>query len=184
MGIEPERASPLVTSGRGTGLGTRLLSGLAAPMTLRSTSAADTCRMPQDRPGCQVPPRTGPPKAVPLLLRNSRTTVPRGGPASRGEARRVPPLSGAASGGLRAPEESPAKRSLDRGRPSRRLLAGLRAAFGPLRAGSAPALRQAVFATRACFFIPAPLVFRFRNDGRHGDAATCPVNGDEGQVSG
>ena len=62
MGIEPEKASPLVTNGRGTELGTRLLSGLAAPLMLRSTSAADTCRMPQDRPECQVPPRTGPPR--------------------------------------------------------------------------------------------------------------------------
>jgi len=81
MGIEPEKASPLVTNGRGTELGTRLLSGLAAPLRLRSTSAADTCRMPQDRPECQVPPRTGPPRgsfAFEELAQNGvrRETVP------------------------------------------------------------------------------------------------------------
>src|SRR3982750_4282249 len=53
MGIEPETLSPLVTNERDTGLGTRLLKGLTAPLTLWPTSAADNCRMPHRR--CLAP---------------------------------------------------------------------------------------------------------------------------------
>src|SRR5947208_5815786 len=72
MGIEPETLSPLVTNERDTGLGTRLLKGLMAPLTLWPTSAADNCRMPHRRclaPGSS-PERDRHP--VSLLLRNTR----------------------------------------------------------------------------------------------------------------
>ena len=69
MGIGPETASPLVTKGRGTGLGTRLLQGLVAPLMLRSASAADTCRMPQHRLNAKFLPGRDR-HAVSLLLRN------------------------------------------------------------------------------------------------------------------
>lgn len=70
MGIEPEMAISDCNQWMGHGTWGQAFVGLAAPLRLRSLSAADTGRMPQAAPGCQVSPRTGPPNAVPLLLRN------------------------------------------------------------------------------------------------------------------
>src|SRR4051794_5490524 len=90
MGIEPETLSPLVTNERDTGLGTRLLKGLTAPLTLWPTSAADNCRMPHRR--CLAPGSSPERDRHPVsLLGTPRKTDRSGGPIAWVPSRTVPP---------------------------------------------------------------------------------------------